>query len=103
MQIGVAVSVEMGARAGPRSAFCHGSKDGDCGFGATRAGDGRPTTRLAGPGRRGAKGRRRRFQAAGVGLTTNALPTISISESPGIQSTAMQARDGALPGLKYVP
>ncbi len=32
--------------------------------------------------------------------TTRALPTISISESPGIHSTAMQARDGALPGLK---
>ena len=37
---------------------------------------------------------------AAVGETTNALPTISISESPGIHSTAMQARDGALPGLK---
>src|SRR5580692_9108004 len=35
--------------------------------------------------------------AAG-GFTTNALPTISISESPGIHSRAMQARDGALPG-----
>src|SRR5882724_1806066 len=34
------------------------------------------------------------------GLMTNALPTISISESPGIHSRAMQARDGALPGLK---
>jgi hypothetical protein len=33
-------------------------------------------------------------------LTTNAHPTISISESPGIHSTAIQARDGALPGLK---
>src|SRR5882757_6365407 len=34
------------------------------------------------------------------GVITNALPTSSISESPGIHSTAMQARDGALPGLK---
>src|SRR5581483_2158207 len=34
------------------------------------------------------------------GLTTNALPTISISESPGIHSRAIQARDGALPGEK---
>src|SRR5437016_1157723 len=34
------------------------------------------------------------------GVTTSALPTISISESPGIHSTAMQARDGALPGEK---
>jgi hypothetical protein len=33
-------------------------------------------------------------------VATNAFPTISISESPGIHSTAMQARDGALPGLK---
>src|SRR5579863_222372 len=41
-------------------------------------------------------------QAVG-GLTTIALPTISISESPGIHSRAMQARDGALPGEKYVP
>src|SRR5215472_15371926 len=40
--------------------------------------------------------------AAG-GFITLALPTISISESPGIHSTAMQARDGALPGEKYVP
>src|SRR5215469_15231322 len=32
------------------------------------------------------------------GFTTLALPTISISESPGIHSTAMQARDGALGG-----
>jgi hypothetical protein len=32
-----------------------------------------------------------------------ALPTTSISESPGIQSSAMEDRDGALPGLKYVP
>ena len=39
---------------------------------------------------------------AGVCETTKALPTISIRESPGIHSTAMQARDGALPGLKYV-
>ena len=38
--------------------------------------------------------------AAGGGETTTALPTISTSESPGIQSTAMYARDGALPGLK---
>src|SRR5215467_15640984 len=39
--------------------------------------------------------------AGGVGgLTTIALPTISISESPGIHSTAMQARDGALPEEK---
>ena len=38
---------------------------------------------------------------AGVGgLTTIALPTISISESPGIHSTAMHAREGALPGEK---
>src|SRR5207244_5580328 len=35
------------------------------------------------------------------GVTTSALPTISISESPGIHSTAMQARDGALPGEKH--
>ena len=35
-----------------------------------------------------------------VGVTTIALPTISISESPGIHSRAMQARDGALPGEK---
>src|ERR1700722_21020361 len=28
------------------------------------------------------------------GLTTKALPTISISESPGIHSRAMQAREG---------
>src|ERR1700733_1464090 len=34
------------------------------------------------------------------GLTTRALPTISISESPGIHSSAMQAREGVLPGLK---
>src|SRR5580693_1946305 len=34
------------------------------------------------------------------GFTTIALPTISISESPGIHSTAMQARDGALPAEK---
>ena len=33
-------------------------------------------------------------------LTTNADPVISISESPGIHSTAMQARVGALPGVK---
>src|SRR5215472_12814207 len=39
--------------------------------------------------------------AGGVGgLTTTALPTISISESPGIHSTAIHARDGALPGEK---
>src|ERR1700733_119032 len=37
------------------------------------------------------------------GSTTSALPTISMSESPGIHSSAIQARDGALPGLKYVP
>jgi hypothetical protein len=41
------------------------------------------------------------YAGAAVGeLTTNALPTISISESPGIQSTAMQARAGVRPGLK---
>jgi hypothetical protein len=34
------------------------------------------------------------------GVTTTALPTISISESPGIHSNAMQAREGAFPGLK---
>jgi hypothetical protein len=34
------------------------------------------------------------------GLTTIALPTISINESPGIHSTAMHARDGALPEEK---
>src|ERR1700730_15380029 len=34
------------------------------------------------------------------GVTTIALPTTSISESPGIHSNAMQARDGAFPGLK---
>src|SRR5215469_5497833 len=33
-------------------------------------------------------------------FTTFALPTISMSESPGIHSTAMQARDGDLPGEK---
>ena len=39
--------------------------------------------------------------AGGVGgLTTIALPTISINESPGIHSTAMHARDGALPEEK---
>src|SRR5579862_2437677 len=39
--------------------------------------------------------------APGVGgFTTFALPTISIRESPGIHSSAMQARDGALPGEK---
>src|SRR5258708_1762005 len=39
--------------------------------------------------------------AGGVGgLTIIALPTISISESPGIHSTAMHARDGALPEEK---
>jgi hypothetical protein len=32
-----------------------------------------------------------------------ALPTTSISESRAIQSSAMQNRDGALLGLKYVP
>jgi len=37
---------------------------------------------------------------AGLGDTTSALPTTSMSESPGIHSTAMQAREGALPGLK---
>src|SRR5579862_597655 len=37
------------------------------------------------------------------GFTTVALPTISISESPGIHSRAMQARDGALPGEKISP
>lgn len=43
----------------------------------------------------------RYLSAAGVGgFTTLALPTISIRESPGIHSTAMQARDGALPGEK---
>src|SRR6266567_4626438 len=44
------------------------------------------------------------LSAGGVGavggVTTTALPTISISESPGIHSRAMQARDGALPGEK---
>src|SRR5215469_2507441 len=41
------------------------------------------------------------LSADGVGgPTTSALPTISISESPGIHSTATQARDGALPGEK---
>src|ERR1700722_6514019 len=41
------------------------------------------------------------LSAAGVGgFTTLALPTISIRESPGIHSSAMQARDGALPGEK---
>lgn len=51
--------------------------------------------------RRGRRGSRTRclYPAAG-GETTNALPTISISESPGIHSTAMHAREGALPGLK---
>ena len=34
------------------------------------------------------------------GLTTSALPTISINESPGIHSTARHARDGALPEEK---
>src|ERR1035437_9252582 len=39
--------------------------------------------------------------AGGVGgLTTIALPTISINESPGIHSTAMHERDGALPEEK---
>src|SRR5258708_22164686 len=42
--------------------------------------------------------------AAGVDVvgevTTNALPTISISESPGIHSNAMQARDRAFSGLQ---
>src|SRR5580700_7065692 len=38
--------------------------------------------------------------AAVDGVTTTALPTISISESPGIHSRAMHARDGALPGEK---
>src|SRR5580698_1112588 len=42
-------------------------------------------------------------QPALGGLRTAALPTISISESPGIHSSAMHARDGALPGEKYVP
>src|SRR5260221_12207347 len=38
------------------------------------------------------------FSAAGAGgPTISALPTISINESPGIHSTAMQARDGVLP------
>src|ERR1700683_2568342 len=41
------------------------------------------------------------LSAAGVGgFTTFALPTISIRESPGIHSTAMQARDGVLPAEK---
>src|SRR5579859_2856272 len=40
------------------------------------------------------------FSADAGGLTTCAVPTISISESPGIHSTAMQARDGDLPGEK---
>src|SRR6516164_1328919 len=38
--------------------------------------------------------------AVATGLTTRALPTISIKESPGIHSTAMHARDGILPGEK---
>src|SRR5215472_1086726 len=38
------------------------------------------------------------FSAGAGGFTTRALPTISISESPGIHSTAMHARDGALIG-----
>src|SRR5580692_2505241 len=43
----------------------------------------------------------RYLSAAGVeGFRTLALPTISIRESPGIHSSAMQARDGALPGEK---
>src|SRR5580658_6551769 len=43
----------------------------------------------------------RYLSAPGVGgVTTLALPTISIRESPGIHSSAMQARDGALPGEK---
>src|SRR5260370_27747052 len=42
--------------------------------------------------------------AGGVGgVTTMALPTISISESPGIHAIAMQARDGAFPEQKEVP
>src|ERR1700739_1288085 len=41
------------------------------------------------------------LSAAGVGgFTTLVLPTISIRESPGIHSTAMHAREGALPGEK---
>src|SRR5271165_5594654 len=39
-------------------------------------------------------------EAGAGGVTTRALPTISISESPGIHSRAMHARDGALPGEK---
>src|ERR1700683_1932387 len=39
------------------------------------------------------------YFSAGAAMTT-ALPTISIRESPGIHSTAMHARDGALPGEK---
>src|SRR6516165_481694 len=34
------------------------------------------------------------------GFTTSAEPTISTSESPGIHSTAMHARDGDLPWEK---
>jgi len=41
------------------------------------------------------------FSVAAAGaLTTSALPTISISESPGIHSTAMHAREGDFPGVK---
>ena len=43
------------------------------------------------------------FSVDPAALTTCAVPTISISESPGIHSTAKHARDGALPGEKYVP
>lgn len=43
------------------------------------------------------------YAAGGGDVTTRALPTTSTRESPGIQSTAMKAREGALPGLKYVP
>src|SRR4029077_14901008 len=35
--------------------------------------------------------------------TGSALPTISISESPGIHSTAIHDREGVFPGAKYVP
>src|ERR1700677_911735 len=48
-------------------------------------------------------GRTIKSQPAVGGVRTAALPTISISESPGIHSRVMQAREGALPGEKYVP
>src|ERR1700736_1231385 len=44
----------------------------------------------------------RNYLSASVagGVSTIALATNSVSESPGIHSRAMQARDGALPGEK---